>query len=58
MSGVWHFPSNARGKIQGFNDAGVDILREDPVGQSFGSRMAQKCVVASTRVRLARRGAQ
>jgi len=32
MSGVWHFPSNARGKRQGFNDAGMDIFHEDPVG--------------------------
>jgi len=32
MSGVWHFPSNARGKVQGFNDAGMDIFHEDPVG--------------------------
>lgn len=32
MSGVWHFPSNQRGKRQGFNDAGMDIFHEDPVG--------------------------
>jgi len=32
MSGSWHFPSNARGKRQGFNDAGMDIFHEDPVG--------------------------
>lgn len=32
MSGIWHFPSNARGKRQGFNDAGMDIFHEDPVG--------------------------
>lgn len=32
MSGSWYFPSNSRGKRQGFNDAGMDIFHEDPVG--------------------------
>ena len=32
MSGVWYFPSNGQGKQQGFNDAGMDIFHEDPVG--------------------------
>ncbi len=32
MTGTWHFPSNAHGKKPGFNDAGIDIFHEDPVG--------------------------